>query len=155
MAGEKRAGAAVRALLVAAADRLTRAGKAEFTEWELTVAAWQADPARFGLPGFEAAHPDHKRVSCELVAGRRRSLLGDGWLERRLAQGLEHARREGDYHRAAADLKNHLLDGFVARPSLSLAERNAKAQRLMNDARSLGQGEFDRLMADPDHVWQF
>jgi hypothetical protein len=82
MAGEKRAGAAVRALLVAAADRLTRAGKAEFTEWELTVAAWQADPARFGLPGFEAAHPDHKRVSCELVAGRRRSLLGDGWLER-------------------------------------------------------------------------
>jgi hypothetical protein len=75
--------------------------------------------------------------------------------ERRLAQGLEHARREGDYHRAAADLKNHLLDGFVARPSLSLAERNAKAQRLMNDARSLGQGEFDRLMADPDHVWQF
>lgn len=75
--------------------------------------------------------------------------------ERRLAQELLRAHHEGDYHHAATDLKNHLLDGFAARPPLSLAERNAKAQHFTNEARSIGQEEFDRLMVDPNHVWQF
>jgi hypothetical protein len=40
----------------------------EWTEWELTVAAWKLDRQRFGMKGFP--HPDHKRVYCELIKQR-------------------------------------------------------------------------------------
>lgn len=57
---------AAQEILLAAAD-LADAGKREFTEWELTVAAWQRDNNRFGLRGFESEHPDHKRVMMEIM----------------------------------------------------------------------------------------
>jgi len=57
---------AAQEILLAAAD-LANAGKQEFTEWELTVAAWRRDNNRFGLRGFEAHHPDHKRVMMEIM----------------------------------------------------------------------------------------
>ena len=53
-------------ILLAAAD-LADKGRKEFSEWELTVAAWQRDPNRFGLRGFESEHPDHKRVMTEIM----------------------------------------------------------------------------------------
>lgn len=41
--------------------------KRPLTEWDLTVLAWQAAPQRLGLRNYETQHPDHKRVTCELV----------------------------------------------------------------------------------------
>lgn len=57
---------AAQEILLAAAD-LANAGKRDFTEWELTVAAWRRDNNRFGLRGFESDHPDHKRVMMEIM----------------------------------------------------------------------------------------
>lgn len=57
---------AAQEILLAAAD-LAGTGKQEFTEWELTVAAWRRDSNRFGLRGFEVDHPDHKRVMMEIM----------------------------------------------------------------------------------------
>jgi hypothetical protein len=50
-------------LLLAAAGRF---GAAEFTVWELVVAAWEADPARWGLPGFELLYPCSNGLKVEL-----------------------------------------------------------------------------------------
>jgi hypothetical protein len=50
-----------------AADDLASAGKAEFTEWDLTVAAWSIDRFRFGLRGYAQSYPDHKRVMMEIM----------------------------------------------------------------------------------------
>jgi hypothetical protein len=57
---------AAQEILLAASD-LAASGKREFTEWELTVAAWKRDNNRFGLRGFESDHPDHKRVMMEIM----------------------------------------------------------------------------------------
>lgn len=73
MTAVKRETTAAEALLLAAASL----GE-EFTEWELTVAAWKADPQRFGMKGFASRHPDHKRVYCELVKQPERTR----WCER-------------------------------------------------------------------------
>lgn len=66
MSGRTNRRTAAQEILLAASD-LANAGKREFTEWELTVAAWRRDNNRFGLRGFEAAHPDHKRVMSEIM----------------------------------------------------------------------------------------
>lgn len=57
-------------VILLAADDLSAAGSREFTEWELTVAAWRRDPARFGLRGFEQKYPDHKRVMSEIMGSK-------------------------------------------------------------------------------------
>lgn len=53
--------------ILLAALQLARDGKREFSEWDLTVAAWNRDRNRFGLRGFEDRHPDHKRVMTEIM----------------------------------------------------------------------------------------
>jgi hypothetical protein len=53
-----------------AADDLTAAGKEEFSEWDLTVAAWSVDRARFGLRGYAQSYPDHKRVMMEIMGNK-------------------------------------------------------------------------------------
>ncbi|MEQ8850964.1 MAG: hypothetical protein RIB32_04195 [Phycisphaerales bacterium] len=62
---------AAQIILLAASD-LAREGKDEFTEWELTIAAWKRDENRFGLRGFEDQHPDHKRVMMEIMGQTKR-----------------------------------------------------------------------------------
>lgn len=57
----KRPPTAVEVLLTAA-----RRLPAEFTEWDLSVAAWKIDPKRFGMRGHDD-HPDHKRAVCEVI----------------------------------------------------------------------------------------
>jgi hypothetical protein len=57
-------------VILLAADDLVTAGTREFTEWELTVAAWRRDPARFGLRGYEQKYPDHKRVMSEIMGSK-------------------------------------------------------------------------------------
>lgn len=52
----------------------------EFSEWELTVAAWQCDPNRFGLRGYADRHPDHKRVSMEIMGQKTSSPVVQGFM---------------------------------------------------------------------------
>lgn len=69
--------------IVLAADDLTRAGKAIFSEWDLTVATWERDKNRFGCRGYERTHPDHKRVMKEIMnPGNRNNPLRRSLIER-------------------------------------------------------------------------
>ena len=67
-------------VLLAAAD-LTTAGNQEFSEWDLTVAAWTLNPLRFGLRGYAQAHPDHKRVMMEIMGQKASSPVQQKYLE--------------------------------------------------------------------------
>ena len=69
MIGTERRLTAVQMILLAA-DDLTTAGTEEFSEWELTVAAWNRDRQRFGLRGYANIHPDHKRVMMEIMGNK-------------------------------------------------------------------------------------
>lgn len=65
-----------------AADDLTSAGKTEFTEWDLTVAAWSIDRFRFGLRGYAQTYPDHKRVMMEIMGQKPSSPVVNKFLEK-------------------------------------------------------------------------
>lgn len=54
-------------IVLLAAHDLAAAGNAEFSEWDLTVAAWVRDRHRFGLRGYAQTYPDHKRVMMEIM----------------------------------------------------------------------------------------
>jgi len=54
-------------VLLAAANLAKGDPETEFTEWELTMAAWKLNNNRWGLRGFEQEHPDHKRVMMEVM----------------------------------------------------------------------------------------
>lgn len=69
-------------VLLAAAEISDFRTGIEFTEWDLTVKAWKLNPGRWGLPGYESAYPDHKRVMNELMAAGTERIVGRGWLER-------------------------------------------------------------------------
>jgi len=68
-------------VLLAAAD-LTAAGTQEFSEWDLTVAAWTLDRLRFGLRGYAQSHPDHKRVMMEIMGKKASSPVQQKYLEK-------------------------------------------------------------------------
>src|SRR5215471_18541059 len=68
-------------VLLAAAD-LTAAGNHEFSEWDLTVAAWARDRARFGLRGYAQSYPDHKRVMMEIMGQKASSPVQQKNLEK-------------------------------------------------------------------------
>lgn len=69
---------AAEAILLAAA----KLGEGEFSEWALTVRAWQDDNARFGMRGFESLYPDHKRTMKEIMGQGKANPLRRGWMER-------------------------------------------------------------------------
>jgi hypothetical protein len=55
----------------------------DFSEWDLTVAAWKQNPNRFGLRGYEEHHPDHKRVMSEIMGTTKKdNPIRRGWLEK-------------------------------------------------------------------------
>jgi hypothetical protein len=73
--------AAQRILLAAAA--LAAEGKSSFTEWDLTVKAWERDKNRFGCRGYEERYPDHKRVMSEIMGQTKRdNPIRRGWIEK-------------------------------------------------------------------------
>jgi hypothetical protein len=72
---------AAQAILVAAAD-LAAAGNHEFTEWDLTVAAWSRDRLRFGLRGYAQSYPDHKRVMMEIMGHKPANPVVQKFLEK-------------------------------------------------------------------------
>jgi hypothetical protein len=57
-------------MILLAADDLATGGKDEFSEFDLTVAAWNRDRQRFGLRGYTNIHPDHKRVMMEIMGNK-------------------------------------------------------------------------------------
>lgn len=68
-------------VLLAAAD-LDSAGKDEFSEFDLTVAAWSIDRFRFGLRGYAQSYPDHKRVMMEIMGQKPSSPVVNKFLEK-------------------------------------------------------------------------
>ena len=67
--------------ILLAANDLASAGKNEFSEWDLTVAAWKRDSNRFGCRGYEDRYPDHKRVMMEIMGQTKKdNPLRRGWL---------------------------------------------------------------------------
>lgn len=79
----------------------------EFSEWDLSVACWRIQPARFGMRGYESLYPDHKRVTTEIAGQQPRNPMVRGEMERtrpnyyRLtALGRSHAARIRDPHEA-------------------------------------------------------
>lgn len=64
-------------LLVAA---WLRYGRLDFSNEQLAVAAWEYDPAAFGLRGFEHAHPNLNLVMAKLCGPT--GLTGRGLIER-------------------------------------------------------------------------
>lgn len=69
MIGTERRLTAVQMILLAA-DDLVAKGAEEFSEWDLTVAAWERDRQRFGLRGYASVYPDHKRVMMEIMGNK-------------------------------------------------------------------------------------
>jgi hypothetical protein len=69
-------------VIILAAEDITSAGATEFTEWDLTVAAWGRDRTRFGLRGYDQKHPDHKRVMMEIMGQKPQNPLALGFMEK-------------------------------------------------------------------------
>jgi hypothetical protein len=67
-------------VLIAASDLAGPAGQGEFSEWQLSEAAWKRDQNRFGMRGFEDRYPDHKRVMKEIMG--KTSAVQRGFLEK-------------------------------------------------------------------------
>ena len=57
-------------------------GRVEFSEWDLTVAAWKRDPVRFGCRGYEDSYPDHKRVMMEIMSSSKNNPVRRGLIEK-------------------------------------------------------------------------
>jgi hypothetical protein len=68
--------------ILLAGDDVMASGAREFTEWELTVAAWGRERVRFGLRGFDAKHPDHKRVMMEIMGHKPQNPITLGFMEK-------------------------------------------------------------------------
>ena len=69
-------------VVLLAANDLTAAGQQEFSEWDLTVAAWSLDRFRFGLRGYAQSYPDHKRVMMEIMGQKPSSPVQQKILEK-------------------------------------------------------------------------
>lgn len=67
-------------IVLAAWRALAASGEISLSDDELTLAAWQAAPIRFGLRSCPMAHPDRKRVVDELCSPS--GPVARGWLRR-------------------------------------------------------------------------
>src|SRR3954447_12788048 len=69
-------------VIILAAEDLMASGASEFSEWDLTVAAWARDRTRFGLRGYDQKHPDHKRVMMEIMGQKPQNPLTQRLMEK-------------------------------------------------------------------------
>lgn len=128
----------VQVILLGAHD-LTTAGTLEFSEWQLSVAAWRRDQTRFGMRGFEKEHPDHKRIMKEIMGQAPTNPIQKGFLEKpranhyrltalgrveaaRLAEvergGNEDPRSASDLYEAVARYSDHrVFQAWLKDPS--------------------------------------
>lgn len=64
------------------AHQIDESGRAEFSEWDLTVETWKRNPNRFGCRGYEDKYPDHKRVMMEIMGGKKDNPVRRSWIEK-------------------------------------------------------------------------
>jgi hypothetical protein len=69
-------------VILLAADDLMAQGGSEFSEWDLSIAAWVRDRNRFGMRGHAQTHPDHKRVMMEIMGKKPQNPLLLGLMEK-------------------------------------------------------------------------
>jgi DNA-binding PadR family transcriptional regulator len=69
-------------VILLAADDLMAQGGSEFSEWDLSIAAWTRDRNRFGMRGHAQLHPDHKRVMMEIMGRKPQNPLLLGLMEK-------------------------------------------------------------------------
>jgi hypothetical protein len=69
-------------VILLAAEDLMASGMTEFSEWDLTVAAWSRDRFRFGLRGYAQSYPDHKRVMMEIMGSKTHNPVQTKMLEK-------------------------------------------------------------------------
>ena len=113
-------------VIILAAEDIMAAGATEFTEWDLTVAAWTRDRTRFGLRGYDQKYPDHKRVMMEIMGQKPQNPLALQFMEkirpniyrltplgRAVANRLRNSGpaqasdEQADMYRLASDLTSH------------------------------------------------
>jgi hypothetical protein len=161
---EQRKSTAAQVILLAA-DDLAAAGTKEFTEWELTVAAWQRDPARFGLRGYEQKYPDHKRVMSEIMGSKpsnpvqlrhlekvrpstyRLTALGRSEAARLRSGASEKTSREKDPHTT--------LSAYIGHRAFARWRNDPEQPRLWSDVADFlaaGPGAPDDVAAQLDFV---
>jgi hypothetical protein len=112
-------------LIVLAGDDLHNSGVTEFTEFELTVAAWRRDRDRFGLRGFQDKHPDHKRVMMEIMGQKPHNPIHLKFMEK-VRPNVYRMTTEG---RREAERLHQQLAGAAPEPKKS-AQAKREATRL-------------------------
>src|SRR3989344_9702197 len=68
--------------IILAAYNLFTNLKEEFSEWDLTVKAWELNKSRWGLQGYENKYPNHKRVMVVIMTRGDTNVLDRGWMKR-------------------------------------------------------------------------
>lgn len=95
-----------------------------FSSEELLVAAWERDPASWGLRGYEQTHPDSNRIHRELDSRGKgqKGIVGSGLLERvrprtyRLtAKGLAAAAAASEDDSGARERTDRVFEAEISR----------------------------------------
>ena len=137
-----------------AAAKLAAAGNEEFTEWDLTVAAWTIDRTRFGLRGYVQSYPDHKRVMMEIMGKKPSSPVQQQYLEKLrpncykltpLGKAVAARLRSGDRLPPVKPATAEVAP--PARPNPRPAVGNDLYARV---AAHLGKAEFKRWQENPE-----
>jgi len=131
-------------VILLAADDLMAQGGNEFSEWDLTIAAWNRDRNRFGLRGYAQNHPDHKRVMMEIMGRKPQNPILLGLMEKT----RPNVYRLTPLGRAEAARMRAGEQGGVKRRSPSTDHYDAMAQML-------GHRAFQRWREDPDEPRRF
>ncbi|MBA4191208.1 MAG: hypothetical protein C0467_24775 [Planctomycetaceae bacterium] len=131
-----------------AADDLTSAGKEEFSEWDLTIAAWSRDRNRFGLRGYAQSYPDHKRVMMEIMGQKASSPI----VHKYMIKVRPNTYRLTALGRTAATRIRH--GGGLREPKVAATPKAPKpvTVRELYDAASLysSKPEFRRWQDNPE-----
>lgn len=138
-------------LVLLAASDLTAAGNQEFSEWDLTVAAWAVDRFRFGLRGYAQSYPDHKRVMMEIMGQKPSSPVQQKYLEKLRPNYY----RMTPLGRAAAQrLRGGAPPG--AEPELKPTAKPVTVKELYETASVyVGRPEFRRWQDNPEEPKQW
>ena len=152
-------------LILMAGEDLVDAGVSEFSEWQLTVAAWRRDPLRFGLRGFQKEHPDHKRVMMEIMGAKPHNPIQMKYMEkirpnyyRLTAAGRQEALRLlSDPLRAARSAAPAPTYPTPANKAPPLPDNRAVAKETLYDglAEYVFQRSFVHWKDDPDQPAQW
>ena len=107
-------------------------GQDEFTEADLTVAVWKLAPQQFGLRGYNCQHPDHKRVSTEIMGQRKHNVVYRGFLVR-VGKGTFKLRITAEGKKVAARI---MQDGPAPKHTRSGNGHDDWDKRLLKIAKS-------------------